>query len=80
MPRTPLLVALVTALVTALLPGCGGDPCAELADICARCPSDALGAAARDSCERAVASGDEAACADRIDERTYEALGACVER
>lgn len=61
-----------------VLAACGGDPCAELADICAACPAQNLGPVAKDSCDRTVRTGDADACQARVDDRTYEFLGGCV--
>ena len=58
-----------------LLGACGGDPCADLAEVCGRCPDDETGRVARKSCDGTVASEDEAACEDRLEQRTYEAYG-----
>ena len=58
-----------------LVSGCGDDACDELADICARCPDDATGRAARASCQRAVDSGDTLACEERVEQQTYAPYG-----
>jgi hypothetical protein len=55
--------------------GCGGDECADLEEICALCPVTGNGIAAKDSCERIVAAGNDDDCADRLDKDTYQAFG-----
>lgn len=66
-------------LVGLVLGGCGSaDPCGDLAEICAACPSQGLGPVAKDSCDRTVRTADEEECQTRLDDRTYEFLGGCV--
>ena len=63
-------------LISALIMGaCGGDPCGELAEVCAGCPDDSEGRLARASCEAAVATEDDLTCEDRLDGDRYVPFG-----
>lgn len=63
---------LVLALITQ---ACGGDPCADLAEVCAGCPDDNEGRLAKASCESAVATEDDLTCEDRLDMDSYVPFG-----
>jgi len=73
--RGLFLVIAILFLTAFGLAGCGGDPCADLSDMCATCPADNEGQLARASCDHAVESGDELACEDRLESGIYEAFG-----
>ncbi len=69
--RMILGAAIALSLTTT---GCG-DSCADLAELCQRCPDDANGAAAKESCRQAVATADEATCTPLVEERHYAQFG-----
>lgn len=61
--------------IATITSACGGDPCGDLAEVCAACADTPEGRMARQSCEAAVATEDDLTCEDRLEGDRYVPFG-----